>query len=133
MVNFLIVSVVSGVAFVVLDGLVNANPLAIKWLKVYHPLARDKINLAAGIVIDLAYGFILVGLFIILYTSLPGATGMAKGLAYGGMVWVFRGLMYGLSQWMMLRLPLRTLLYLLVSALIELLLLGLLIGALVTV
>ena len=70
--GYLIVSIVSGILFAFLDGVINANPLAQRLYEVYKPIARTSLNPAAGMAIDLAYGFIMAGVFLLLYPSLPG-------------------------------------------------------------
>ena len=128
MLRYIIVSVVSGILFGVLDGVINANPLAQRLYAVYQPIARTSINPFAGIVIDLIYGFVMAGLFLLLYQSLPGETGWVKGLSFGVLAWFFRVVMYAASQWMMLDIPVETALYTLVAGLGEMLILGLLYG-----
>ena len=78
MIRYIIVSVVSGILFGILDGVTNANPLAQRLYAVYKPIARTSINPLAGIMIDLGYGFIMPGVFLLLYNSLPGETGLVK-------------------------------------------------------
>ena len=126
--GFIIVSIISGILFGLLDGLINANPLARKLYKVYEPIAKKSINPIAGIVIDLIYGFIMAGVFLLLYNSLPGASGMIKGVSYALLAWFFRVAMYVASQWMMFIVPVQTLLYSLAAGLGEMLILGILYG-----
>ncbi len=126
--RYIIVSFVSGILFGILDGLINANPLAQRLLAVYQPIARTTLNLPAGIVIDLAYGFILVGIFLLLYRSLPGKSGLVKGISFALLVWFFRTAMSVISDWMMFNVPGGTLLYLLLAGLAEQLVLGILYG-----
>jgi uncharacterized membrane protein YagU involved in acid resistance len=127
MTAFIIVSMVSGLLFGTMDGLLNANPLARKLNEVYKPIAKTNLNLPAGIIIDLAYGFIMAGVFVILYEGLPLA-GLVKGLGYGLMVWFFRVVMSTASGWMMYKIPVKTLLYNLSAGLVEMLVLGLIYG-----
>lgn len=126
--TYLILSVVAGILFAVMDGLINGNPTARRLLAVYQPIARTSLNLVAGILIDLAYGFILAGLFLLLYASLPGESGWLKGVSYAALVWIFRGVMPATAEWLMYKIPARTLLYRLVTSLAELLVLGILFG-----
>jgi hypothetical protein len=128
MTTYIIISLVSGVLFGILDGLINANPLAVRLYEVYKPIAKTSVNFILGIVIDLAYGFILAGLFLLLYPALPGITGLAKGVSYGLLVWFFRVVMSVISQWMMYKVPGRTLAYTLLAGLGEMLVLGILYG-----
>ena len=126
--TYIIVSIISGILFGVLDAVINANPLAQRLYKVYEPIARTSINPLAGMLIDLVYGFILAGVFVLLYPSLPGRTGLVKGLSFASLVWFLRVVMNTASQWMMFKVPLRTLLYSLVMGLGEILILGVLYG-----
>lgn len=125
---YILISIAGGVLFGVLDGLLNANPIAVKLYKPYEPIARKSINMPAGILIDLAYGFILAAVFMFLYKSLPGGTGVLKGMSFGILVWFLRVVMYAASNWMMFEVPLGTILYTLAAGLVEMLLLGILYG-----
>lgn len=126
--RYVIISIIGGVLFGAMDGLINANPLARRLLEVYRPIARSAINVPAGIVIDLAYGFLLAALFLLLYSVLPGQTGLVKGLSFALLVWFLRVVMHALSQWITLNLSWQTLAYLLLSGLLEMAVLGVLFG-----
>jgi hypothetical protein len=128
MTSYILISVISGILFGVLDGLINANPLAIKLFEVYKPIAKTSVNFVAGILIDLAYGFILAALFLLVYPGLPGDSGLVKGVSFALIVWFLRVVMNVASQWMMFEVPLKTLLYTLLAGLGEMLILGLLYG-----
>jgi hypothetical protein len=128
MITYSIVSVISGILFGILDGVINANPFAQKLYQVYKPFARTTINPVAGIMIDLVYGFIMAGLFLLLYKCLPGESGLVKGLSFAVMAWFFRVVMSAASQWMMFNVPAETILYSLVAGLGEMLVLGVLYG-----
>jgi len=124
--RYVIVSIISGVLFGTMDGLINANPLGKRLLEVYKPIARTTINVPAGMVIDLAYGFILTAVFLLLYTALPGNSGLAKGLSFAVLVWFFRVVMYAMSQWMTVNISWQAISYLLVTGLVEMAVLGVL-------
>jgi hypothetical protein len=128
MLNYIIVSVISGISFGFLDGFINANPYAQKLFEVYKPIAKTSINVPVGFIIDLIYGFVMAGLFLLLYKSLPGETKLIKGLSFGLIMWFFRVVMYVATQFMMFKVPLGTLFYLLATGLAEMLFIGLLIG-----
>ena len=128
MVRYIIVSVVSGILFGLLDGLINANPLAQKLYQVYQPIARTSVNVPAGVVIDLVYGFVMAGVFLLLYQSLPGQTGAVKGVSFALLVWFFRVVMSVATRWMTFEVPASALLYTLLTGLGEMLLLGILYG-----
>ena len=128
MIRYLIVSIVSGILFGILDGLINANPLAQRLYAVYKPIAKTSINPLAGMVIDLVYGFVMAGVFLLLYKSLPGETGLVKGVSLAFLMWFFRVVMYAASQWVMFNIPVEALLYSLVTGLGEMLILGMLYG-----
>ena len=128
MIRYLIVSISSGILFGFLDGAINANPLARELNKVYKPIARNIINIPAGIVIDIAYGFIMAAVFLMIYKSLPGQSGFVKGLSYALLVWFFRVVMSAASNWMMFNVPIKTILYNLLAGLLEMIILGILYG-----
>ena len=68
------------------------------------------------------------GLFLLLYESLPGETGLLKGVSFALLAWFFRVVMYAASQWMMFNVPAELLLYSLLTGLAEMLILGILYG-----
>ena len=126
--NYVLCSLGGGVLFAVLDGLINANPLAQRLYEAYKPIARSSVNAVAGILIDVAYGFVMAGLFLLLYKSLPGVAGWTKGLSFGLIAWFFRVLMSVASQWIMYRIPPAAHAYTLLTGLGEMLLIGLFLG-----
>jgi hypothetical protein len=128
MVRYIIVSIVSGVLFGAMDGLINANPLGRRLNEVYKPIAKTSLNVPAGVVIDIIYGFAMAGIFLLLYESLPGEAGLVKGLSFAGLAWFFRVVMSVISGWMMYKVPVRTLIYTLVMGLGEMLIIGILYG-----
>lgn len=128
MVRYLVVSVLSGILFGAMDGVINANPLAQKLYEVFKPIARTSINPIAGIAMDLVYGFVMAGVFLLLYKSLPGEAGLVKGLSFAALAWFFRVAMSTASQWMMFKVPVETSLYSLAAGLVEMLVLGVLYG-----
>ena len=129
MITYIIVSIISGVLFGVLDGLISVNPLAQSLYEVYKPIAKTSINALAGITIDLIYGFVMAGVFLLLYQSLPGEVGLVKGVCFAIIIWFFRVVMYVASQWVMFNVPVNALLYTLVTGLCEMLILGILYGS----
>ena len=127
--NIFIIGLMSGILMGVLDGFINANSLAVRLYEVYKPIARDSVNMLAGFGIDIFYGFLMAAVFLVLYPAMPGATGLLKGISFGVVVWLFRVVMNVFSQWMMYKVPLKTLGYTLLTGLAEMLVLGLLYGA----
>jgi len=128
MVRYIIVSIVSGFLFGALDGFINANPLAQRLYEVYKPIAKTSINVPVGIAIDLVYGFVMAGAFLLLYKSLPGESSIIKGLSLALFIWFFRVVMYTATQWMTLNIPVKALVYMLVTGLVEMLVIGILYG-----
>ncbi len=128
MIGYILVGVVSGILFGTLDGVINANPLAQRLHAVYKPIAKTSLNPLAGMAIDLVYGFVMAGVFLLLYESLPGQAGIVKGIGFAVLAWFFRVVMSAASQWMMFIVPVKTLLYTVVAGLGEMLVLGILYG-----
>jgi hypothetical protein len=126
--SYIAFSLVSGILFGVMDGLLSGNPLGARMLAAYKPIARTAINIPAGVLIDVAYGFIMAAIFLLLYPALPGANGVLKGLSFGLLAWFFRVVMSAASQWVMFELPVSALLYNLLGGLLEMLVIGLLYG-----
>jgi hypothetical protein len=129
MVRYIAVSIICGFLFGVMDAFINANPFGRKLNEAFKPIARTSMNIAAGVIIDLAYGFALAIIFVILFYSLPGDTGLVKGISLAILAWFFRVVMSTASNWMMYKVPCKTLLYNLFTGLFEMLVLGLICGA----
>jgi len=128
MIRFIIVSVLNGFLFGILDGIIHANPYAQRLFEVYKPIARDSINAPAGIIIDIIYGFVMGFVFLLLYKALPGNTGIIKGLSFGLIIWFFRVLMSVISTWMMYKIPVVTLMYITLTGFIEMIIIGIVYG-----
>lgn len=126
--RYVVVSLAAGILFGFLDGLIHANPLARRLYEVYRPIAKSSVNVPAAVAIDLAYGFLLGAVFLLLYPSLPGRAGLSKGISFGALVWFFRVVMGVATNWMTLNVPPAALLYALVTGLGEMLVLGALDG-----
>lgn len=126
--KYVLVSLGSGILFGILDGAINANPCAQKLFAVFSPILKKSVNAPAGMVIDLAYGFIMAAAFLMLFNSLPGSSGVLKGLSFGLLVWFFRVVMSAASTWMMFEIPAGLVFYTLITGLGEMLLLGLFYG-----
>jgi hypothetical protein len=126
--RYVVVSIVSGLLFAMLDGLLNANPFARTLYEVFKPIARSSINVGAGITIDLVYGFIMAGLFLILYKCLPGESGLVKGISFAALAFFFRVVMGVASQWIMFEVSSQTLFYMLFAGMFEMLVLGVFYG-----
>ncbi len=111
-----------------MDALINANPVGRKLNEVYKPIARTSINTPVGIVIDLAYGFAMAGIFLLLYYGFPGGIGLVKGISFAILAWFFRVIMSAASNWIMFKMGARTLVYNLSTGLGEMLVLGIIYG-----
>ena len=118
----IIIGLVAGVAFLILDGVLNANPLAQRLYAAYQPIARPSVHALAGSAVDLAYGVILAGLFVMLRPSLPGETSLMKGLSFGVMVWFLRVFMRVAGEWVTTTLPASAHVYTLLAGLMQVLL-----------
>lgn len=84
--------VAAGAVITILDGVLNANPIAQRLYEVYPPIARPSVHVALGIGFDLLAGVVMAALFVRLRPTLPGGP-VAKGLAFGLMVWFLRVVM----------------------------------------
>jgi len=131
MLRFIISALLTGILFGTMDGLINGNPFAVKLMECYQPIARQSINIPAGLVIDLVYGFIISGIFLLIMPVLPTDYGIIKGLTFGLGIWFFRVVMGAVSNWMMFTVPVKTLVYILLAGLVEMLILGIVNGLII--
>jgi len=129
--EFIIAAILTGLSFGVLDGIINGNPYARRFMEVYQPIARKKINVPAGVLIDIVYGFIISGVFLLILPVLPSENGIVKGLVFGLGMWFFRVIMGAVSNWMMFKIPVNTILYMLVTGFIEMIILGIINGLII--
>lgn len=121
------VGVAAGIAFAVLDGLLNANPFAQRFYAAYKPIVRSSVNAPLGLAFDLVSGIVMAALFVLLAPALPG-TPLVKGLAFGLIAWFFRVAMGVAAQAVMFNLPVVALAYTLLAGLLEMSILGAIYG-----
>ena len=117
--RYLVAAAASGLLFAMLDGALNANPLAQRLLSYLKPVARERISAVAGLVIDLAWGFAMAAIFLLLRASLPGQSTILKGLSFAALAWFFRVLMRAASDAVMLKVPPAAVIYLLAAGALE--------------
>jgi hypothetical protein len=127
MTTYIIVSITTGILFGIMDAILNANPYAQKLLKAYQPIAKKTINAPAGITIDLIYGFTMAAIYLLISPTLPGSN-LTKGITYALILWFFRVVMSTATTWMTLKIPTTTLIYTLITGLLEMLTLGIIYG-----
>ena len=118
----ILVGLAAGVAFLVLDGLLNGNPVAQRLYVAYRPIARSSVNALAGSLVDLAYGLVLAALYVTLRGCLPGRRDLSKGVSFGAMVWFLRVVMRVAGEWVVTTVPVSAHVYSLVAGLIQMLL-----------
>ncbi len=128
LVRYLVMSLLAGIVFAALDGVLNANPVAVAALTPFAAIVRPSINIFAGVGVDLAYGFALTGLFLLLSPSLPGRSALTKGLSFGLLVWFLRVVTNVMGQWVLFVIPLSTVGYMAAAGLVQMLALGALLG-----
>lgn len=121
MTRYVLASLGMGILFVLLDVLLNANPLAQRVHRAYEPIARKTLNPLPAVLIDIAYGFVIAGLYLSLRQALPGAGWPAKAASFAAMLWILRVVMAALSHWVMFDVPASAHLYDLAAGLAEML------------
>lgn len=132
MLRQVVVGLGAGLLFLVLDGVIHANPLAQGLYAVYEPLARPRVNALLGSAIDLTYGVVLAVIFVRLCPSLPGDTGVTKGLSFGLLVWFLRVVMSAAGEWVTKTTPPATHAYVLLTGLVQIAVVSVFLGALLT-
>jgi hypothetical protein len=93
----ILVGLLSGLLFAVLDMLINANPLARRLNALFLPIARRRVNPIVGLAIDLVFGLIMAVLYVQLRPALAGGSGLARGLCYGSLIWFLRVVMCSMA------------------------------------
>ncbi len=128
MLKYVIISIISGIGFGILDLIINSLPIARKMHEYYQPVSRQKVDVLGGILINVFFGFAMAGLFILLSGCLPGGPGWVKGLSFAVMIWFIRVVMRAFSSRVTETVPGGSLVYMLASGLVEMVLIGLLYG-----
>ena len=120
--NFIITGIIIGFIFLLLDMLfaIITNPLLLPYSDL--PIWRIPPNILAGTVFDFINGFILVGVFMVIYKGVPG-TGWKKGVNYGIIVGLFRVVMMSFSTIVMYAIPIEIVTVGLISGYIEIIIL----------
>lgn len=129
--HYIIAALLTGLSFGLMDGLINGNPYATELMKFYEPISKKSINIPIGLLIDLFYGFIIAGIFKIIFPVLPSNSRITKGIIFGTGMWFFRVVMSVISNWMMFAIPLKISIYILLTGLFEMLLLGMINGMII--
>lgn len=122
--------IVVGVVFVILDAVLNANPLGAQALEFYAPIAREGVLIPVGIVSDIVSGFLIVLFFALFYNSLPSSSGIVKGIIFGLIVGYLKVIMNVAASFSMFQMPLTAALYTLGAGILEITVLGFLAGLL---
>lgn len=118
----------SGILFALLDGIINGNRISQRLMECYKPIAKTNINISIGFSIDMFFGFAMCAIFVLLYDSIPGETGFAKGIAYGFIIWFFRVFMSVFTIYMTQKVPIKTLAYMLITGFLEVQIIGIFYG-----
>lgn len=126
--RFLIAALLTGLSFAIMDGLINGNVYAAELMKYYDPIAKHTINVPVALLIDLFYGIMITGIYKIIFPVLPTGSAMIKGIIFGTGMWFFRVVMSVISSWMMFTIPAKTLIYMLLTGLLEMTVLGIING-----
>ena len=129
--RFIIAAISTGILFGIMDGLINGNPLAVRLMKCYKPIAKQNINIPVGLLIDLAYGFAISGIYFSIIPILPTDNLIINGIIFGIGIWFFRVLMGVISSWMMFTIPGKTLFYIAFTGLVEMIILGIINGLII--
>lgn len=128
MVKYILASLITGLSFAFMDGLIYGNSYAAELMQPFAPIAKTAVNMPLGVAIDLVFGFVISAIFVIDKPAIPFRSGIMKGLVYGLGMWFFRVLMGVVSYWMLFEVPATTLLYLAITGLFEMLILGVING-----
>ncbi len=106
----------------------DANPLSL--FQVYKPFARTAVDRGQVLLVDWLYTFVLAGIFLLLFKSLPGKIGFVQGISYGVIVWFCRVVVDVGSQWVFFDVPGTALVYTLFVGLLQMVVLGAFFGLL---
>ena len=126
--RYVIISLVCAILYWILDGIVVWNPYARKLYQAYQTNTKPSFSLPKSLFVYLIYGFAMAGLFLLLYNSLPGETGIVKGICFGLIAWYFRGFTTVMSQWIFSTVSLKTMGYAAITGVGEALILGMFLG-----
>jgi hypothetical protein len=126
--RYILVSWACGVLYCILEAMTNGNPYALNLYRPFKPFMKTTINIPKTFFLYLVSGFAMAGAFLLFYKSLPGHTGIIKGLSFALIYWFLRSFISSLSQWRTYTVSFTTVIYMATSGLVQSLLIGLLLG-----
>ena len=95
MLRYIIVGLASGLLFAILDGVIHANPLARKLYAVYQPIARTSLNPLVGLAIDIAFGFIMAIVFLLIRSTRARSQSIGKNIPFWTAFWLLGSMGHG--------------------------------------
>lgn len=123
MTKFIIISVVSGLILGVIDFLFSNEDLSEGLSGFFRQFSESAREAAACIGINLALGFGMTGIFLLMKKSLPGFV-IVMGFALA--VWFFRVMMFFIRQWMTFKASANDLAYVFIAGVSQMITLGIL-------
>ncbi|PIV54515.1 hypothetical protein COY52_11335 [Candidatus Desantisbacteria bacterium CG_4_10_14_0_8_um_filter_48_22] len=123
MARFILVSMASGVILGVIDYICNTGSFTEDLKGFSGQLLLSAGKAASGLGINLALGFAMTGIFILLRKSFDGVI-IAMGFALT--VWFFRVTMFFIRKWMTFKAPLNDLVYVFIAGMSQMISLGIL-------
>ncbi len=120
--KFFMTGLITGFVFLMLDMFIAiaTGPLLSPFSGL--PIWRNPPNIAAGAVFDIINGFILAGIFMVMYKGIPGS-GWRKGANFGIIVGLLRTVMSSFSALVMYATPAEVVMIQLVSGYAEIVIL----------
>jgi len=125
--RILIAGIIVGILFLFLDMLMAISTMPILSKYASLPIWKNPPNITAGMVFDLFNGLILVFVYSLLFSAIPGK-GWKKGLNYGMIVGLFRVVMSSFSSIVMYSIPDEVVITNLIAGFIEIAVLGILVA-----
>jgi len=100
MVRYALISVLAGSIMLILDAVFDNSEFAKRISLPLNPIRRKNNTLARSLAVNISFGFIFAGFYLISYRSLPGLPGsFFRSLYFATIVWILSVVFKAMSQW----------------------------------
>lgn len=122
MVRYSLISVLAGSIMLVFDVVFVNNEFARRISIPLDPIRRKKNTFTRNLAVNISFGFIFAGFYLMSYRSLPGLpNSLFRSIYFAIMVWIPSFVFKAMSQWVEFDFPGKFLLYTVFSGFIKIL------------
>lgn len=122
MVSYFLISVLAGSIMLIIDVVFVNNEFAKRISNPLDSIQRKNNKFARNLAVNISFGFVFAGFYLMSYRSLPGLPGsFFRSFYFASMVWILSIVFKAMSQWVAFDFPGKFLLYSVFSGFIKIL------------